>query len=328
MVKYMSYSSIKLYLKDQEEYYSKYLTKDRPPRMPQTQPMSIGSAFDARIKSHLHERLFGRIDPKYTFEALFEEQVQEHNRDWALEHSAYVFNAYKQSGAVVDLMLELEQAIDDPRFEFKVEGNVIHESEIEGVPLLGYPDIYFITKEGYHVVYDWKVNGYCSNSATSPKKGFLKITDGWSSDLIKHSRSHDSSHKDAMALVVSGILLNIAVPFEDCFQDWAEQLSIYGWLEGMAVGGKIIGGIDQLICDPTKGTSRPLIRVARFRGKISPEFQKAWFTTIYEVWKAVNRNDFLDPNQKELLDTVHRAFLDDNPKEKLFTNWMRKHRNF
>ncbi|KKK99128.1 hypothetical protein LCGC14_2635890, partial [marine sediment metagenome] len=83
---YLSPTSISLWQKDEELFYQRYLSENRLPREPQTQPMSIGSAFDAFCKSYLHEALFGKgADPCYSRGYLFEEQVQEHNRDWAWE---------------------------------------------------------------------------------------------------------------------------------------------------------------------------------------------------------------------------------------------------
>jgi hypothetical protein len=72
--------------------------------------MSIGSSFDAYAKSWLHENLFGKgNDPRFEFQALFEAQVEPHNRDWALQNGQYVFEQYKQSGALSDLLGELRK---------------------------------------------------------------------------------------------------------------------------------------------------------------------------------------------------------------------------
>jgi len=112
-------------MEDSEEYYLRYLSDNPPSKEPQTLPMSIGSAFDAYAKSWLHEQLFGKgNDPKYAFDALFEAQVEPHNRTWAKENGAYVFDMYKQSGALSDLLIELRQANGDPRFEFIVQGSI------------------------------------------------------------------------------------------------------------------------------------------------------------------------------------------------------------
>ncbi|GAF74341.1 unnamed protein product, partial [marine sediment metagenome] len=171
--KYLSPTSVSLWQQDTELFYSRYLADNKLPRDPQTQPMSIGSSFDAYAKSYLHEKLYGKnVDSRYNLRTLFEEQVSEHNRDWAWEHGKYVFDEYKRAGCFADLLLELGKAVAKPRFEFTIS------DEISNVPLLGKPDIFFINEEGARVVYDWKVNGYCSKSIKSPAKGYVKLRPG------------------------------------------------------------------------------------------------------------------------------------------------------
>jgi hypothetical protein len=173
-VQHLSPSSLSTWLKNQDEFYLQYLAHDRPPRIPQNQPMAIGSAFDAYAKSYLVERLFGsNADPKYSFDALFESQVERQNRDWAREHGRYVFEQYQQSGALADLFTELKSAQGQPRFEFEVKGAVSGYREgatrtIGSVVLLGKPDVAFVNKAGVMIVIDWKVNGYCSKNPPSP----------------------------------------------------------------------------------------------------------------------------------------------------------------
>ena len=55
---YLSPTSIGLWQKDRQEFYLYYLADHRPPRIAQNEPMAIGAAFDAYIKSYLHEMLF------------------------------------------------------------------------------------------------------------------------------------------------------------------------------------------------------------------------------------------------------------------------------
>jgi hypothetical protein len=105
---YLSPTALAQWEKNQEEFYLQYLAKTRPPRFPQTQPMAVGAAFDAYIKSYYHERLFGAgFDPKFKLAAIFESQVEPQNRDWALVAGKYAFEAYKFSGACADLFVEL-----------------------------------------------------------------------------------------------------------------------------------------------------------------------------------------------------------------------------
>jgi hypothetical protein len=268
---YMSPTSVKLFYDDIELFYSRYLSDVRSPREPQTKPMSIGSAFDAYVKSYLYTKLFGAAEAEshgYALKDIFNSQVEEHNRTWAWEEGKKVFEAYKNTGCLADLLLELEAAVGPPRFEFSIKG------DIEGVPLLGKPDIFFINEDGARVIYDWKVNGYCSNSLKSPMRGFVKLRENGGVDY--------KIHKDCHLQKVRGVYINIAMHLEDGDRGWADQLSIYSWLLGEPIGSPdMITGIDQ-ICGPA---SR--LRFATHRLRISPEYQDALFINISNAWDVI-----------------------------------------
>lgn len=290
-IKYLSPTSIATWLKDPTEYYLNYRAEDRPARFPQTQPMSIGSAFDAYVKSYLHAMLFGEgSDPRFSIEALFETQVEEHNRDWAWGHGQYVFDCYKNSGALADLGALLQKSVTPPRFEVSVEGPI----GPTGLRLLGKPDLHFtiLSAEGRQnvIVYDWKVSGYCSKSNTSPKPGYIMCRDGWRGDFAKHSRSHLQSHPSVIVESMAGCReLNYSknILFEDIFEDWARQLAVYSWVLGVPVGEEPIVGIDLLACDGSKRDApegRPLLRVAEYRGRISAAYQTALLQIANNIW--------------------------------------------
>lgn len=295
---YLSPTSVKLFYDNVEDFYIRYLSDNKKPREPQTQPMSIGSSFDAYVKSYLHTRLFGKgADPAYELRTLFESQVQEHNRDWAWEHGRLVFEGYKKAGCLADLLLELGDAIGPPRFEFDVRG------EIEGVPLLGKPDVFFINKQGARVIYDWKVNGYCSKSLKSPMKGYTKMRDG---HVTK-------THKDCFICNINGVDINISMFLEDGDEGWASQLSIYGWLLGEPVGSEqLITGIDQ-ICGP-----ETRLRFATHRLRVSPDYQYALLANVVNVWDTILSGHIFKEMSEE--DSAARcAVLDaDDPTDSMF----------
>jgi len=272
---YLSPTSIKKYCDDIQDFYFRYLCDIRIPREPQTQPMSIGSAFDAYVKSYLHTSLFGKgHDLRYELGTIFEEQVAEHNRDWAWKHGKIVFEEYKLSGCLADLMLELSQAVGKPRFEFTIQDKI--SSDVGEIPLLGKPDVFFINSEGARVVYDWKVNGYCSPRLKSPMKGYVKLrskVDG---------TYYPEVHKKCVYFNFKGILINSAMFLEDGDKGWADQLSVYSWLLGEEIGSEeIIFGIDQ-VCGPADR-----LRFASHRLKISPEYQYNLFALIKQIWTVI-----------------------------------------
>lgn len=308
---YLSPSSISLWVQNRSDFYLRYLAENRPPREPQTQPMSIGSAFDAYVKSYLYEKLFGKRDERYVFENLFEAQVEAHNRDWAYNHGRYVFQQYKESGALADLMLILGSSPSDPRFEFEVKG-VQHgyREGIEGkfgeVVLLGKPDVDFFTKEGVHCVLDWKVNGYCSKYPKSPSPYYLRLRSAGRTNQGMHGKCHP--------LVHNGLEINIACGLEHIDRDWARQLAIYGWLCGEPVKGDFITIIHQLACSPNPG-GLPKIRIAEHHNRVGRDYQQETFDLACTIWECIaEEHIFKEMSLEEsrsrcaLLDEYHRNY--------------------
>jgi hypothetical protein len=266
--------------------------------------MAVGSAFDAYVKAFLEKCLFGND----LFEALFEQQVSPHVRDWALVAGKYAFEAYRTSGALIELLVELQEAKDEPVFEGTVQALV------DGVPFLGKPDVFFVNKMGAHVIFDWKVNGYCSNSGVSPKRGYITVRDGWSEG--KNSRNNKQAHKDAQPLMVDGIMINAAQFFEEIDSGWANQLCIYAWTLGERIGSKFVIGIDQLACRPG-GAEGPKIRVASHRGRASEEYQMYLIQLAKEAWRIITSGHIFDDTTLEnsntrcrTLDTFYKSFQD------------------
>lgn len=281
---FLSPSSLKTFEKGKDEFYLKYLADNKPPRLGQTDPMAVGSSFDARVKSYLHEKLYGNFGPGdgYRFETLFEKQVEPHARDKALVAGLDVFTRYKKSGALADLMIELGTAINTPRFEFDIKGTI--RTRIGEVPMLGKPDIFFVNSEGIRVIPDWKVNGYYSKSNTSPKRGYVKIRDGWTSDEGKPSGGNHQPHKDCWPTMKKGIKMNPTITLADVDIEWCDQITIYGWLLGEEIGSTdLVGGIEQIV-----GNS-PFLRIASHRCLASTaQYQYNLQERIETAWAAIS----------------------------------------
>ena len=324
---YLSFSSMALHEKDPREFYLRYLCENRPGKLPQTPAMCVGSSFDAYVKSALHETLFGKgADPVYELRTLFEDQVEEHNRDFAFEAGAYCFECYKDTGAYVELLAMLEKSIEPPRFECKLEG------VIGGAPFLGKPDCRFVLDMGMgriSVVLDWKVKSFCSKYAASPSKGYMLCRDGYKpipnkKGVLKTSQSHMKSHKMFMEHDFRGLKINRDY-MENCQNEYADQCSLYGWLLGEPVGGDALVFIDELICKPTGG--RPLIRVANHRARVKPDYQQKLLQRVVNCWSAVESGHvFTDMSREENdqqmaeLDRVAIGLADDGTTEERFFN--------
>lgn len=310
-IEYLSPSSIGVFEEDLDEFYMRYLADERPPRDPQTQPMAIGSAFDAFVKAYLHEALFGKgNDPKYELQTIFEAQVDPRHRDWAWQHGPYVFEQYKQAGALADLMLELKAAQSDPRFEFEVKG-AVHgyreglETSIGNVTFLGKPDVHYINQEGCHVILDFKVTGYCAQRTQSPMAGYIRLRSA--------GRTNHGQHKNCFPMKHKGMEININSYLEDHDRKWARQLAIYAWLTGSAVGEDFLVGIDQLSCSPNPG-GLPSIRVAEHRTRVSNVFQWRVFNRAAEIWEIVH-SDHLFRHMTKLASQEHATTLDRQSRE-------------
>ncbi len=336
-IKYLSPTSIQQWEADKQEFYLKYLSDIRPDRLPQTMPMSVGSAFDAYVKSVLHKQLFGGTNPKFEFETLFTAQVESQNRDFAKEAGLVCYEAYKASGALSDLLILLMKANGEPQFEFEARGVVDSNDgaklEREGflgtighVVFLGKPDAFFTTKEGQKIILDWKVNGYCSKSNLSPRKGYVRVRDGWTWEKGPASRTNGNSHKEAHVIIENGIEINLNHQIQDIDDSWARQLAIYSWLCGAQVGDDITCAIDNLVCSPGK------IKVAEFRSKIGVDFQKNLYNTSQDIWDTVHsdhifREMSLEDSQKRcsVLDGVGEALSGGDSRDSWFNQAVRSH---
>lgn len=311
-IEYLSPSSISLFYENLSEFYMKYLSDNRPPKIPQTQPMSIGSGFDAYVKSFLHEALVGK-DPRFELTTIFEAQVEPQNRDFAWKGGAYCFMQYRRSGALADLMLELQGSVSTPRFEIEVKGVVNGYREgisqtVNGVLLLGKPDLFYINKDGANVIHDWKVNGFCSKYNVSPMQGYVR--------LRSEDGQNKGQHKNAHLIPFKGMCINGGAMLEDFNADWARQLAIYAWLCGEDVGADFIVSVDQIVCKPSAAVDMPDLRFAAHRLRTSAGFQKVVYDQAHHAWDICHSNHiFRDLSVAEseekckLLDTTALSLL-------------------
>lgn len=310
---YMSPTSLKAFESNRDEFYLRYLADHKPPRFPQTKPMSVGSAFDAYCKSFLHFHLFGNYGPnnEYEKDSIFVAQVEEHNRDWAREAGENAFQLYKKSGALSDLMIELSTAVNDPRFEFSIQSFV--EGQTGAVPLLGKPDIYFINGQGCRVILDWKVNGYCAKKMTSPNYGYVMVRDSWLPSERKPSTRNRLPHKDCCPSDFKGVQINKNIWMEQVNEEWAAQLSTYAWLLGEEVGSDLVLGIEQLCGYPVDDMPRPLLRCASHRCRASFDFQINLHQRYVSAWTAIQEDTVVPPERKVQLEEMAKTLATADP---------------
>jgi len=302
---YLSPTSLGIWKADREQYYLQYLSENRPPRPPQTEPMSVGSAFDAHVKSYLYGK-DGPLCDVFDFTTLFEAQVDPANRDFALVAGKECMDVYRSSGALSALEKLIGGAA--PRFEFTVEGTV------NGVPLLGKPDIYFTNDDGINILLDWKVNGYCGGGR-SPTSGYT--------ELYYADGTRGGSHKKAQLFKLgtaghggASLTVNGASTLDMVDKSWATQLATYGWLCGEPVGSDFVVALDQIY--RTRGGGNRLA-VATHRCYIGCDFQKTVISEYSTLWEIINSGYiFRDMTKEEswsrqtMLDQVGDAYDGDD----------------
>ena len=299
-LKKISPTSLHLWERERDSFYVKYLSEAPRPWEPQTEAMTIGSAFDAFVKCSLHGHLFGHDgDGVYDLRTLFEEQCQVPElRPWAWEAGKYAFDCYRTWGCYDELLRELQQSEEDPQFEFTLTG------EIEGVPLVGKPDLWY--RKNVQVVYDWKVMGFCSRHPQSPKKFYKTCRDCWGTDRAKPTRGFKGepvAHKGYKEIDHFGHKIG-AHFLEDVDPKWADQIAIYTWMSGVPVGDEdTVVGLDQLSCKPSPDLEVcrfPLIRVSQHRCRISAAYQQQLVERLQDCWSQVQSGHiFTDLSREE-----------------------------
>lgn len=339
---YISPSALMLYNSNPEEYFLKYLAKNRPPRLPQTHQMAVGSAFDAYVKAYIARKLWGKAkDSEFNFDMLFEKQVESQNRDDAIGQGANCFQQYRTAGVLDRLMRMLEASPVEPRMEFS-EGNiptsyagnfareVTHGDST--VIVLGKPDLHFQTPEAWDFIIDWKVNGYFS--AAAPTAGYLMLNCGWDISIEPYLRNHGKCHRDCTPWFEGGIDISAEPNLELKKPDWGLQLVTYTWVAGVPVGGNAILGIHQLACKQAARSNYVCVSIAEHQHVSTPDFQKRVFLQYVDLWRRIQESGhiFKDKDEEaniERMQTLSKqanAYSTETPEDEWFMNAHRRHR--
>lgn len=282
---------------DREEFFLRYLADTKPPRVAQTEPMAVGSAFDAKVKGQLCQDL--GMDG-FTYEELFESQVERQNRDFAREAGEHVFECYRYCGAYRELRKLLEDS-DGVKFESTAKQTVC------GVPLLGKPDLLFLFS-GLQIVLDWKVKGYCSKNSISPTRNYRLCRDGQPG---RQSRSHGKTHSGYLGRSYRGFEAN-TVCFSVASTEYADQLSLYGWLLGVPVGSDdAVFMIDEIVCKNAGSFQKPILRIANHRARVEPQYQKQLLRRYRDLWETIQSGEPLDRERMEILNAAAEHMDDD-----------------
>ncbi len=265
MIRAISPTMLSKFEQDRKSFVLTYILD--LPRQRQTRPMAIGSAFDAYVKSYLAAHISGK---KGWFPILFEAQVEHHNRDWAFENVRYVFQEYKNSGALRKLLTELEHA-NSIMYEFDAHGKIVFEDGF-WVPIGGKPDLFFILKDGINCVYDWKVNGFCSTAHPAPH--YIRL-------MVK-GRDR-GAYKDIIPLKYHGIPIHMGGHLD---RRWRDQLYMYAMMIGLEKAETWIMGVEQL------AFSKGELRCAAHRVKGRSDKVMELRSRLRRMWEAIQSQHY------------------------------------
>lgn len=302
--KYLSPSSLATFERDAEEYFYKYIVpKDiRPEKPPQTDPMAVGSAFDALVKADIYQDVFGRVQAEhdgYTRRNLIECQCEPHTLPDALVIASDCFEQYKDCGALHSLKNAINYSDAEPRMEFDVVRSV------EGVPLLGKPDLHFYTPGGCHFICDWKVSGSVSKCGVSPQQGYQIVRS------INGGAGEGQPHKKYVPSYSCGVEVN-EVPMNETTDYWADQLSTYAWCLGEPVGSqRFICRIEQLACRPcpaTDETGRLRVKCVTHQANVAHDYQVNLIERYRRCWYHVSRGHYF-PDRTRAESDAHCELL-------------------
>lgn len=260
---FYSPSQLGMFISNRREYYLQYLCDKKAPKIPQTEPMAIGGAFDSHLKRALAVRYYGREDSRvaiggeYDLSFMLNHAIESHlDFDKIAGYGYALFKKYCDFGWYNRLISEIDKA--DPK-SLMMEGVVRrvfspqeikafdpnYDESLGGFELYGKPDICF-TIDGVWHIYDAKVNGFFSSS--SPIKGHVsKSTDG-------------CAHKDCiLGTTTSGIVVDISGYFDSVYN---RQIGCYNLCLGGS--GDYVAGIEQISC--REATSRTQESAVLMRG--------------------------------------------------------------
>lgn len=303
---YLSPSALQTWIKKKEDYFLKYLSTDRPPRMKQTEPMAVGSAFDAHAKCNIVEDLKIVHDGQFDFKTIFDVQVEEHNREKAAIDGKHCWDEYVRCGAYQSLLNMLRKGTNI-RMEYTQRSTPVGDG---GLILLGKPDLTFTTGMGLNVTIDWKVNGYYSANGVAPIGGY-----------VESFGSNRGPGRGVSVWYEKDFPMNAEFPLEKKKKDWALQLATYGWLGGIPLGDEMYVGIDQLCWKDGA------LRVAQHRCEISKQFQQSAYTAYQQLWDTIKSGWIFQELSREdsdqrctTLERTSEAYKGNSPK----TEWLRR----
>lgn len=246
-IEYLSYTSLEQYIACPYSFYLQRMSGSVLPQIEQTEQMAVGNAFDSYIKAAISTKIHG-VENRQLFANLIKTINKENQH--VIPEGVKLYEMYIKRGLLEQLYREgLADVEIDKKFTFP-----------NGVRIYIKPDACYKDNRPH----DWKVSGFKSARAFSPKPGYREyyMPEGG----IKCS-------EDCRYM-------------EDSNEDWAKQLCLYYWgITEDPTPRNFTGSIDQLIYTP-KG-----LGFARYRSPISLPFQERYWNTLCDAWKNLSEGN-------------------------------------
>lgn len=292
--KRLSLSALSLAESNREEYFLRYIcpTSMRPARSPQTGPMSVGSAFDAIVKSFINRELDLQLEG-FRMRDLVAQQCDPETLPESFQIACVLWDQYKECGAYDNLIELIKRSANSCKMEYDLT------STIEGVALLGKPDLHFETSCGAHVITDWKVSGSCSKCGVSPQQGYMLALD------TNNTRTHGQPHSKFVSIEHSPGVIVSAIPMDKTTDYWADQLTTYAWCLGEPIGSQnFIARIEQIAV-------RPGLRAkcCVHQAKVSVDHQHRLLERYQKLWEACQSGHIFDDVSRSESDDKCEAII-------------------
>lgn len=272
---YLSPSALMMFETQPHTFYLQRMAPRPLPRDPQGAAASVGSAFDSFIKDYLAKKMdmTGQLERR-VINGYFGDKSNLKDMN-VLEMMLYTsVECNKEEAIRVGKVLKDKYLRYAPELTF-CNLEIVTQFQAGDVPIYIKGDAsVWDDDDDREVPHDWKVMGFGSKSGASPLAGYQRAYDG--SGLPK-------VHKDYHEMI----------SMEQINEKWATQLATYGW---EIVYGKVVrpeefipypAYIDALVIRPTG------VRVVRYRGWITVDFQKRLYARYHNAWNAIRDGSFV-----------------------------------
>jgi hypothetical protein len=278
----LSYSSWALFEKDQEEFFVRYLAGNRAPRLPQENYMSVGSSFDAYVKAALHSPPCLAPATIRTSSSASCSRIRSRSTT-ATGRSVLA----STSSTATCSRVPTTSCSSCSRLRSSHRGSRRRSTPRSTACLSPASRTFGSCRSSLTLIRcGWCSTGRSRASAPSmvPARArampcAVMATVPWGQNVTKKdpggkpSKSHNTSHANYLDYNHRGLTINAGY-MEHCNDEYADQVSLYGWMLGEPPGDEeVVVWIDEIVSKFMGLGQNPLLRVANHRARVSRDHQ-------------------------------------------------------